>query len=499
MNFNSPIPPAKTDSGLSRFMDRRGFLRNTAMAGGSLLLATSKSAIAQQTSADRVMKCALVGCGDQGDRLRDASRDCPNIQWVAVADIWDYNRNKVAKYMGFMNKSQVNGQVNQYSTIEELLDKEKDLDCVFIATPDFLHAPFTRMALEKGKAVYCEKLMSNTLEGAMDMVKAQASTGGILQIGHQRHSNPRYIALRDQVYNGAHLLGRVTHAYGQWNRGISASAPRDLKGVSIDKALLDKYGYVSEYEFRNWRYFRKYGGGIIADLGAHQIDAFNWMFGNIGPVSLIATGGVDYYDGKDGRPRFELPDNVMVIYEYHLPNGKTDSFDVARAYYQVLTTTGSQGYYEKFMGVEGSAIISESPTYNQVYREPNAPDWGKYSDGANPIVVRAAASVKNKYWEHERSWEKPKPPSYDLGKLASAVADVRESKALDPYELPTVLSRVPHAPHVQNFVESARAKKPEMVNCPPQQGYNCAVAILNCYKSIDTGAKVDLKPEDYKV
>jgi predicted dehydrogenase len=490
MNFNAPIRPAS--KGLAPFMDRRGFLRNTAMAGGSLLLATSKSAVAQQTSTERVMKCALVGCGDQGDRLRDASKDCPGVQWLAVADIWQYNRRIMASHMAYQNKHQVNGKVNEYDTIEEMLDKEKDLDCVFIATPDFLHAPFTRMALEKGKAVYSEKLMSNTLEGAKDMVKAQATTGGILQIGHQRHSNPRYINLREQVYKGAHLLGRVTHAYGQWNRGVSASMPRGVpKGQSIAKELLDKYGYANEYEFRNWRYFRKYGGGIIADLGAHQIDLFNWMFESV-PTSIIATGGVDYYDGKEGRPLFELPDNVMCLYEYKLPSG------VARAYYQVLTTTGSQGYYEKFMGVDGTAIISESPTYNQVYREPNAPDWSKYSEGANPIIVRAADSVKNKYWEHARSWEKPKPKSYDLGRLAAAVADVRESKALDPYELPTVLSRVPHAPHVQNFIEAARMKKPEHLNCPAQQGLNCAVAVLTSYKSIDSGAKVDFKPDDYK-
>jgi len=489
MNFNAPTP--RNASGLGRFMDRRGFLRNSAYAGGAMLLATSKSAIAQETSKERVMKCALVGCGDQGDRLVAASRDCPGVQWVAVGDIWQYNRRIMAGRMAYQNKHQIEGKVNEYDTIEELLDKEKDLDCVFIATPDFLHAPFTRLALEKGKAVYSEKLMSNTLEGAMDMVKAQKETGGILQIGHQRHSNPRYINLREQVYKGAQLLGRVTHAYGQWNRGISASMPRPFpKGQSIAKELLDKYGYANEYEFRNWRYFRKYGGGIIADLGAHQIDLFNWMF-EANPTSIIATGGVDYYDGKDGRPLFELPDNVMCLYEYKLPSG------VARAYYQVLTTTGSQGYYEKFMGVDGTAIISESPTYNQLYREPNAPEWDKYAEGANPIITRAAASVKNKYWEHTRSWEKPKPPSYDLGKLAAAVADVRESKALDPFELPTVLSRVPHAPHVQNFIEAARMKKHEHLNCPVQQGYNSAVTVLTSYKSIESGAKVDFKSEDF--
>jgi len=51
---------------------------------------------------------------------------------------------------------------------------------------------------------------------------------------------------------------------------------------------------------------------------------------------------------------------------------------------------------------------------------------------------------------------------------------------------------------VQNFIEAARMKKPEHLNCPAQEGLNCAVAVLTSYKSIEAGAKVDFKPEDYK-
>ena len=77
------------------------------------------------------------------------------------------------------------------------------------ATPDFLHAPYSRLALEKGKSVYCEKMMSNTIDGARDMVLAGRQNAGIFQIGHQRHSNPRYIHLRENVYKKANLLGRM--------------------------------------------------------------------------------------------------------------------------------------------------------------------------------------------------------------------------------------------------------------------------------------------------
>ena len=66
-------------------MDRRHFLRTSAVAGSGLYLATSKSALAQGQAAGRNVKCALVGCGAQGDRLRvAASKIASGIEWVAV-------------------------------------------------------------------------------------------------------------------------------------------------------------------------------------------------------------------------------------------------------------------------------------------------------------------------------------------------------------------------------------------------------------------------------
>ncbi len=491
--ITSPQP-----TGLSKFMDRRSFLRTSAVSGAGVYLATSKGAIAQGEKAGRTIKCALVGCGAQGDRLRAAaSQITSGIQWVAVADIREDKRRVMARYMELQNKHQVTGQVTQFETIEEMLDKQTDIEAVFIATPDFLHAPFSRLALSKGKSVYCEKMMSNTIEGARDMVKAGREFNGIFQIGHQRHSNPRYIHLREQVIKKAGLLGRVTHCYGQWNRGVSASTPLGApKKNPVSPELLARYGYGSMEEFLNWRWFAKYGGGPISDLGAHQIDMFNWMYETT-PVSLFAAGGVDYYDGtngSDGKPKakFELPDNVMCIYEYKLPTG------TMRAYYQVLTTTGSQGYYEKHMGVNGSAIISESPTSNQVYAEPGQ-DWTQWTTGANPVLVKAPENIKNKFWEHTRNWTKPAPKSYAVAGVAKAVADARESKALDPWEIPVTLSVYPHTPHVANFIESVQLKDPKHLTCNVMDAYKSCVTVLKAYDCLKTGQKYTFTPEDFTV
>ncbi len=98
-----------------------------------------------------------------------------------------------------------------------MLAQEKDLDAVIIATPDWLHSPITIACLEAGLHVYCEKEMTNDIEDARKMVLAQRKSGKLLQIGHQRRSNPRYWAVNNLIHKDK-IAGNLTHVFGQWNR-----------------------------------------------------------------------------------------------------------------------------------------------------------------------------------------------------------------------------------------------------------------------------------------
>ena len=128
--------------------------------------------------------------------------------------------------------------------------------------------------------------------------------------------------------------------YGQWNRArlYELGWP---KGKELDDERLKQYGYDTMDRFRNWRWYRKFSGGAMADLGSHQVDVFNWVL-NGPPKAVLAAGGLDYYDGK-GR---EWYDNVMAIYEYDAEYGPV------RGFYQVLNTTSHGGFFETFMGDE---------------------------------------------------------------------------------------------------------------------------------------------------
>ena len=147
--------------------------------------------------------------------------------------------------------------------------------------------------MNAGLHVYCEKEMSNSLEEARSMLVTSRKTGKLLQIGHQRRSNPRYRHAVETLVHQMDLLGRVTHANAQWNRSKTVDLVWPLN-QTIKMATLEKYGYESMSQFRNWRWYKKYGGGPVVDLGSHQIDIFSWVFG-ANPKSVIASGGVDYY------------------------------------------------------------------------------------------------------------------------------------------------------------------------------------------------------------
>src|ERR1035437_4292218 len=338
---------------------RREFIGASAAAGAGLLLTScspdsGQKAAANKTSALNKINIALIGCGAQGQVLLDSLLVIEGIRLAAIVDIWDYNRNSNVRRL----KSQ-GVEVSGYENYEDLLAHEKDLQAVVVATPDFWHAPITNACLKAGLHVYCEKMMSNTIDGARSMVKTMRETGKLLQIGHQRRSNPRYLFTLNRLLHEAQFCGRLTAAQAQWNRAVKEDFGWPKK-FEMPASMLGKYGCKDMHQFRTWRWYKGLGGGPLSDLGSHQIDIFNWWMGTT-PKSVIASGVLDYYKNHDWY------DNAMVIYEYPSAQG------VVRAFYQVQTTTTSGGgCFETFMGDDGTIKMSEDPSLCAIYREARA-------------------------------------------------------------------------------------------------------------------------------
>jgi len=222
------------------------------------------------------------------------------------------------------------------------------------------------------------------------------------------------------------------------------------------------------HEFRNWRWFKGKGGGPIVDLGSHQIDIYNWFLG-ANPSHVIASGGLDYHDPKT----HEWYDTVMAIYHYETKDGPV------RAYYQTQTTNGSQGYFENFMGDQGTLLISESELNyaGLLYRDPNAPAWDEW--------------IRKGYISAPKIVERPAEEE------DTAVLDVRESVSPDEHRVPVTLRDPYHQPHLQNFFDAVRGRA--RINCPPEVGYETAVTVLKVNEAIDARQQLSFRPEEFEI
>jgi predicted dehydrogenase len=455
-------------------LDRRDFLQGLATVP---VLGLFGAALLQQESYEKAQKerkavpvsahgtlsdihVALLGAGAQGEVLLNDMLKIPGLRFRAVCDVWtEYNQKRAVNLL-----KKYKFDVNAYENFEDMLERERDLDAVVVATPDFWHARHAVACLKAGLHVYCEKEMSNTLDGAKSMVLAARETGKLLQIGHQRRSNPRYLHCKEKLLGEAKILGRIVTVNGQWNR----SAQPDLgwpQKYTIPAARLQKYGFKSMSQFRNWRWYRGLGGGPIVDLGSHQIDVYNWFL-EARPKSVMADGGTDYYP----KPTHEWYDTVMAVYEYATGEG------IVRAYYQTQTANSSLGYYESFMGDQGTLAITESSDRGSVYREQSAPPWDKW--------------VRKGYLSAPKIVEQ-NPEEVD------ALLDVRETISPDEHKLPVEMRDPYHKPHRENFFNAIRGT--EKLNCPAETGYETAVTVLKVNRAIEAGRKLEFAPEEFFV
>jgi len=430
-------------------LSRRTFVKNGIFAGVGLSLGAPSILAAKSRGPE--IRVAFVGCGKQQEVLFHAMRNIPGLHYVAVCDIMNNRLGAAASRI-----RGVQGELPaRYVDAEEMFSKEKNIDAVFVSTPDFWHAPHTIMAMDAGCHVYCEKMMSDTIEGARSIVRAAERTGKLCQIGHQRRSNPRYLFTLHQLIQKEKICGRIVNMNGQWNRAVSSS--RDITvnpNILPDSDILRHYGFDTgaegelslealRHRFLNWRFYKSLSGGPISDLGAHQIDTFTWFMGTA-PKSVMASGGRDYFRDR------EHFDNVMCVFEYDTPEGS------ARAFYQVLTTTSAGGgYFESFMGTDGTIEISEREAFTNLWREGGSDrDW-------DSLVRRGL-----------------------LRKLSSGVASTGEEDSIAAYEsvppdrygLPGGITKPPHQPHIENFIAAIRGEA--SLNCDAHHAFEAEAPIF---------------------
>jgi hypothetical protein len=136
------------------------------------------------------------------------------------------------------------------------------------------------------------------------------------------------------------VLGKVTNVQAQWHRNTFAKRPLE---PSPARGLTDK-GY-------NWRKYREFSGGLTAELGSHQIDVADWMFGAT-PEFVVGVGGHDHvFDGRD------IYDNIQLIFKY--PQGQKLMYSAIGTNQHLSLFGGTRSEFgEVIMGTEGTIEIT---------------------------------------------------------------------------------------------------------------------------------------------
>jgi predicted dehydrogenase len=448
-------------------IDRRDFLRSAATTTAGLAFSPMVLAETSARKKPDDINVALLGAGAQGHRLMEliCLRQIPGIHVKAICDIWtEFNQRKTSLLLQRYKHTH-----NVYEDYRQMLDKEKgNLDAVIVATPDFWHSRHTVACLEAGLHVYCEAEMSNTTVGAKAMVEAAKRTGKLLQIGRQRRSNPRYINCYNRLIKEAKLLGRITTVFGQHNR--SKLECEDFgwpNRAVIDDVKLKKYEYESMHQFRNWQWYKDKGGSLMAYVGSHQIDIYSWFL-DAAPTSVIADGGTDYWKGR------EWYDNVVTSFEYQTKEG------TVRAIYQTISTNNSGGFYERFVGDEGSLVISEHTWGNKAERQ-----WWVDAERWEPWI--------------KKGYLKSKAPPKKFSKSGIEIIPDPSLPSPPPsYDIPIPSEYRPyHLLHLENFFDAIRGKA--ALNCPAEVGYKTAVAVLKVNEAVEAGRKLEFKPDEFVV
>ena len=412
-NFQRTVSDlAARDAALSRRDFMKGMLAGT---GGAALTAAAYFGYKESAGAvtKNPVKAGLIGAGDEGGVLV-GEHNPEFLQFVAYSDIRPYNQKRIfageplpSPRRGFNHHygKDAEKKIKFYEDYHQLL-QNKDVEAVVIALPLHLHAPVAIDCMKAGKHVLCEKLMAWNTAQCKEMIKVADEADRCLSIGHQRHYSLLYAHGVEVLRSG--VLGDVKHIRALWHRNNSWPRVDPKKGTPLTDAKghvlyrdgwypdirkddrdalenrIKEFGYESMEELVRWRLYNRTGGGLMAELGSHQLDACSIFLGKVHPLAVSGIGTRSFYRDQYREGEREADDHVFVTFEFPGPNyfrpgtrQVNDKDDVVVVTYSSINTNMFESYGECVMGTHGTMIVEmEQNIQLFMERDPNAKDSG---------------------------------------------------------------------------------------------------------------------------
>lgn len=418
------------------------------------------------------------------------------------------------KKQGWADRSAAEQHIKVYKNGYEELLEDPNIEAVIIALPLHLHNEAALAAMRKGKHVLTEKLMAHDVGQCKEMARAAKQLRDpegnpiILAVGHQRHYSMLYDNAVDQIKQG--LLGQIHHIRAQWHRanmpgndswqpslpgdkkltdelvgwkkvlaGDHEKVPKPTTPAAINEwnrkiaqkqaqidditnELAEKYGYKSGTlesgynrsaleELIRWRLWNRTGGGLMAELGSHQLDAASIFLTaqrkdgrKAKPLAVVAVGGRSIFPHDR-----DCEDHVYCNFEFPGPDyyGDEKTHTVKNPNDKVIVTyssingNGYGGWGEVVFGTKGTLILdqeqdamlfagSNTGTKIEVGKgKDGKPSLDTYETGGGAAVAQAATaeSVSRGYREEIEHWawciRNPAPEHQPRCKPEVALAD----------------------------------------------------------------------------
>jgi len=315
--------------------DRRKFLGTAAtLLSASVAYPSSNFSIINFKKAN-IVKIGIIGTGSRGMGLMRILNRIEGVEIIGLCDTLSFR---------LKDASKISPNAKKYKNHIALLEN-KDIEAIIITTPLSTHVKIASDAVDANVHIYCEKTMVKGAKETTDLVnKVLKSHKKIFQTGHKHHSSRLYTHAVELIKDGK--VGKVNSIRAQWNR--NGNWRRPVLDQTLERQI-------------NWRMYREYSYGLLAELSSHQIDFANWLFDSH-PEKVTGFGGIDYW--KDGR---ETYDNTHVIYAY--PNG-------VKASYTCLTGNAKDDYKIHVMGDKGTMVLD----YAKAWFYPEGSYTKKYGD-----------------------------------------------------------------------------------------------------------------------
>ncbi len=403
------------------------------------------------------LQIAVIGAGGMGTADTITALTVPGIKLVAACDLYDGRLADAKKRWG--------NDIYTTRDYKEILERS-DVDAVIIAVPDFWHKDISVAALNKGKAVYCEKPMVHDITEGPAVVAAQNKNNLVFQVGSQGLSSLGNEKARQLLKDGA--IGKLNYAEGFWARMSPTGAwqypiPADASPATVgwDRYLANTTKRPFDaLRFFRWRNYRDYGTGVSGDLFVHLFSSLHMVTGSLGPNKIMATGGLRYW--KDGR---EVPDVMLGMFDYPATSVHP-AFNLSLRVNFVDGTGGTN--YLRMVGSEGSMTV----------------EWDKVT------LLRNSQQI-----------DESDPLNMTKNKASDAKQYVYDRKAMVPPEKMEYVAepgyKGAHFDHFYNWATAIRNKGKVVEDA--LFGYRAAAPALLCNDSYFNNKIMQWDPENLKV